>query len=159
MLTCSIWHDYCLIWRWAEIVYTTPAPVFGQEDAGVGRKFEVAKISSIVDLIEAGIEAESLRQKAIASNIANLETPGYRRIDVQFEQLLAGALNSSEDLDISELEPQLYRPNRTPLKANGNDVNLETEVGEMVKNTLRHKTYIRVLSKKYRQLELAIDTK
>jgi flagellar basal-body rod protein FlgB len=159
MLTWGIWHDYCLIWCWAEIVYTTPAPVFRQEDAGGRERIEVAKISSIVDLIEAGIEAESLRQKAIASNIANLETPGYRRIDVQFEQLLAGALNSSEDLDISELEPQLYRPNRTPLKANGNDVNLETEVGEMVKNTLRHKTYIRVLSKKYRQLELAIDTK
>lgn len=127
--------------------------------AGGWEQIEVAKTSSIVDLIEAGIEAESLRQKAIASNIANLETPGYRRIDVQFEQLLAGALNSSEDLDISELEPELYRPNRTPLKANGNDVNLETEVGEMVKNTLRHKTYIRVLTKKYRQLELAIDTK
>lgn len=119
----------------------------------------MARIGSIVDLIEAGIEAESLRQKAIASNIANLETPGYRRIDVQFEQLLAGALNSSGDLDVSELEPQLYRPNKTSVNANGNDVNLETEVGEMVKNTLRHKTYIRVLSKKYKQLELAIDTK
>lgn len=126
---------------------------------GVRSKIEVSKTSSIVGLIEAGIEAESLRQKAIASNIANLETPGYRRIDVQFEQLLAGALKSSEDLDISELEPQLYRPNKTSVNANGNDVNLETEVGEMVKNTLRHKTYIRVLSKKYRQLELAIDTK
>ncbi len=138
---------------------TCPHVFLAKTRAGVRSKIEVAKTSSIVDLIEAGIEAESLRQKAIASNIANLETPGYRRIDVQFEQLLAGALNSPGDLDISELEPQLYRPNKTSVNTNGNDVNLETEVGEMVKNTLRHKTYIRVLSKKYRQLELAIDTK
>ena len=128
--------------------------------AGGGwEQIQVAKTSGILDLIEAGIKAESLRQKAIASNIANLETPGYRRIDVQFEQSLAKALTSPGDLDISELEPQLYRPNKTSVNGNGNDVNLETEVGEMVKNTLRHKTYIRVLSKKYRQLELAIDTK
>jgi flagellar basal-body rod protein FlgB len=118
----------------------------------------VAKTSSTLALIEAGIKAESLRQKAIASNIANLETPGYRRIDVRFEQLLADTLNSKGVFDISELEPQLYRPNQTPVKANGNDVNLETEVGELVKNTLRHKTYIRVLNKKYKQLELAMNT-
>lgn len=118
----------------------------------------MAKTSSILDLIEAGIKAESLRQKAIATNIANLETPGYRRIDVQFERLLADTLNSKGVFDISELEPQLYRPNQTPIKANGNDVNLETEVGELVKNTLRHKTYIRVLNKKYKQLELAMST-
>jgi flagellar basal-body rod protein FlgB len=129
---------------------------------GAGEAWEqiqVAKTSGILDLIEAGIKAESLRQKAIAGNIANLETPGYRRIDVKFEQSLAKALNSPGKLDIGELEPQLYRPNKTPVKGNGNDVNLETEVGEMVKNTLRHKTYIRVLNKRYRQLELAIDTK
>lgn len=118
----------------------------------------MAKTSSTLALIEAGIKAESLRQKAIASNIANLETPGYRRIDVRFEQLLADTLNSKGVFDISELEPQLYRPNQTPVKANGNDVNLETEVGELVKNTLRHKTYIRVLNKKYKQLELAMNT-
>ena len=118
----------------------------------------MAKTSSTLALIEAGIKAESLRQKAIASNIANLETPGYRRIDVQFEQLLADTLNSKGVFDIGELEPQLYRPNQTPVKANGNDVNLETEVGELVKNTLRHKTYIRVLNKKYKQLELAMNT-
>lgn len=118
----------------------------------------MAKTSNILDLLEAGIKAESLRQKAIASNIANLQTPGYHRIDVQFERLLAKALNSPGEVDIGELEPQLYRPNQTPVNANGNDVNLETEVGEMVKNTLRHKTYIRALNKKYRQLELAINT-
>lgn len=119
----------------------------------------MSKTESIVDLIDAGIKAETLRQKAIANNIANLETPGYRRIDVKFEELLAKCLRSSKEFDISEIEAQIYQPKQTPVKSNGNDVNLEAEIGQMIKNTLRHKTYIRLLSKKYNQIELAIGVK
>ncbi len=119
----------------------------------------MSKISSIMDFLEAGIRAESLRQKAIANNIANLETPGYRRIDVEFKELLAKALDSSGEAELSQIEPKVYQPNTTPVNSNGNDVNLETEVGEMVKNTLRHKAYVRLLNKKYNQMELAINIK
>ena len=119
----------------------------------------MSKTNSIFDFLEAGIRAESLRQKAIANNIANLETSGYRRIDVKFEELLAKALNSSESVDLSELEPQIYQPLQTPVNSNGNDVSLESEVGQMVKNSLRYKAYIRLLNKKYRQMELAMDIK
>jgi len=119
----------------------------------------MSKTENIVDLIDAGIKAETLRQKAIANNIANLETPGYRRIDVKFEELLARCLRSSEEFDLSDVEAQIYQPKQTPVKSNGNDVNLEAEVGQMIKNTLRHKAYIRLLSKKYNQIELAMNVK
>jgi flagellar basal-body rod protein FlgB len=119
----------------------------------------MSKTDSIVDIVEAGLRAESLRQKAIANNIANLETPGYRRVDVKFEDLLAKCLDSSGKVDLSEVEPEIYRPKETPLKSNGNDVDLEAEVGHMIRNTLRHKAYVRLLNKKYQQIELAIATK
>ena len=119
----------------------------------------MSKMNSIVDIIEAGIRTESLRQKTIANNVANLETPGYRRLDVKFKELLAKALDCSGSVDLSEIEAQIYQPKNTAVKSNGNDVSLEVEVGEMVKNTLRHKAYIRLLQKKYRQLELAINVK
>lgn len=119
----------------------------------------MSKISSIVELLEAGIRAEGLRQKAIANNIANLETPGYRRIDVKFEELLAKALDSSGEVKLSEIEAEIYQPKQTPVKSNGNDVSLEVEVGEMVKNSLRHKAYIRLLNKMYKQIEMAMDTR
>jgi len=117
----------------------------------------VAKTSNITDLLDAGIRAESLRQKTIAGNIANLETPGYRRIDVKFEDLLAKALDASGTVDLKDIKPQIHQPKQTPVKANGNDVNLEAEVGEMVKNSLLHKIYIRLLNKKYSQMELAMN--
>ena len=119
----------------------------------------MSKTENIVDIINAGVKAETLRQKAIANNIANLETPGYRRIDVKFEELLARCLRSSGEFDLSEVEAEIYRPKNTPVKSNGNDVSLETEIGQMIKNTLRHKTYIRLLSKKYSQIDLAMNVK
>jgi flagellar basal body rod protein FlgB len=53
----------------------------------------------------------------------------------------------------------VYEVKETPVKPNGNDTSLEVEVGEMVKNSLRHKAYIRLLSNKYNQIELAIGTR
>ncbi|MHC4075683.1 MAG: flagellar basal body rod protein FlgB [Planctomycetota bacterium] len=119
----------------------------------------MSKVTNIVDIIEAGIKAESLRQKAIANNVANLETPEYRRVDVEFKELLAKALDSPGSIDLSEIEAQIYQPQNTTVKSNGNDVNLDVEVGEMVKNNLRYKAYVRLLQKKYQQIELAINVK
>lgn len=119
----------------------------------------MSRTNNIVDLIEAGVRAESLRQKAIANNVANLETPGYRRIDVRFEELLAKHMNSSGDVDLSKIEPEIYRPGQTPVKSNGNNVNFEAEVGQMIKNAIRHKTFVRLLNKKYNQIDLAIGPK
>lgn len=119
----------------------------------------MSKTSSITDLIEAGVRAENLRQKTIANNVANLETPEYRRFDVKFEELLAKSLDSSGSIDLSDIEPEIYQPKQTPVKLNGNDVDLETEVGQMIKNSLRHTAFIRLLNKKYKQIELAIDVK
>jgi flagellar basal-body rod protein FlgB len=114
--------------------------------------------NNIVDLIEAGIKAESLRQRAITSNIANLETPGYRRIDVKFEELLAKCVKSGDAVDLGKITPEIYRPEKTPVKSNGNDVNYETEVGQMIRNTIRHRAFVRLLAKKYNQIELAVGT-
>lgn len=118
---------------------------------------KMSKPESIAELLQAGIRAEGLRQKVIANNIANLQTPGYRRLDVKFRELLAKALASGGELKVSEIEPQVYEPRRTPVKSNGNDVNLEVEVGAMVKNSLRHKAYIRLLTKRYKQIEAAME--
>ncbi|MFC1652520.1 flagellar basal body rod protein FlgB [Planctomycetota bacterium] len=118
----------------------------------------MAKIGNIIDLLEAGAKAEGLRQQAIASNVANLETPGYRRSDIRFEQLLARALESPSGVDLDAIEPELHQPHQTAVKHNGNDVSLEEEIGAMVKNSLRHKTYMRLLAKKYAQIDRAITT-
>jgi len=127
----------------------------GKHRAEIG----MAEVHNIADLLEAGIRAEGLRQKAIANNIANLKTPGYRRFEVRFEELLAKALKDPTGGTLEEIEPQLYQPRKTPVNSIGNDVTMENEVGEMVKNNLRHETYVRLLRKKYSQIEAAMRTR
>lgn len=117
----------------------------------------MAETNNIMKVIEAGMKAETLRHRAIATNMANLQTPGYRAVDVRFEELLDKAMESSDPLDVSDLQSELFEPGTTPVQKNGNDVNLEVEVGKLVKNTLRQKAYIRLLQTKYRQMELAMN--
>jgi flagellar basal-body rod protein FlgB len=116
-----------------------------------------AKIQNIVGYLEAGIRAEGLRQKAIASNVANSQTPGYRRIDVRFADLVADAMER-DDTDPADVEGELFKPMQTPIDSNGNDVNLDGEIGDLVKNTLIQKTYMKLLGRKYRQIETAMNT-
>jgi flagellar basal-body rod protein FlgB len=115
------------------------------------------KVSNTANLLVAAIKAEALRQKTIADNIANLETPGYRRGEVKFEELLAKAMDSQGNVDVSKVEPIVHQPRNTPVKGNGNDVSLETEVGEMIKNSLRHETLVRLLHKKVKGLDAIIN--
>ncbi len=120
----------------------------------------MSKINEIFNVIGAGINAETQRQKTIANNVANLQTPGYRRLDVKFQDVLAKALESKDtNINLDEITPEVFQANETTVKSNGNDVNLEMEVGQMVKNSLRYKTFIRLLEKKYQQIDLAMDVK
>jgi len=111
----------------------------------------------IIGLLESGVKAESLRQTTIASNTANIETPGYRRLDINFEKLLAKAMRSPDTADIQDIESEVYQPLNTPIRSNDNDVILEAEIGEMIKNSLRHTTYVRLLQKKFAQIEAAMS--
>jgi len=117
----------------------------------------MAQSGNIVQLLEAGMRAERLRQQTIASNIANIETPGYRRLDVKFDELLEKAMKSSDPGAIDAIEPELYQPKNTEIRSNGNDVNLEAEVGNLVQNSLRYTAYVRLMQKRFTQVERAIS--
>ena len=117
----------------------------------------MSRTENIFDFLDAGIRAENLRQKTIANNIANHETPGYRRLDVKFEEILAKSLDEDGSVEANDLEPLLFSPKDSQVKENGNDVNMETEVGQLIDNSMKYKAYVRMLNKKYQQIESAID--
>ena len=116
----------------------------------------MAKTADIVELLEAGLRASALRSRVIANNIANLQTPGYRRQAVRFETFLAEQLSSGGRIDLSELAPEVFEPRTGRPDPTGNDVNFDAEFGEMIKNGAMYKTYLRLMARTYRQMELAI---
>ena len=110
----------------------------------------------LIGHLEAGLKGTTLRQALIANNLANLDTPGFRRSDARFESALAEAIADGKPVDLDDTESWIDVPGTTPVAANGNDVDLDMEVGEMVKNISVYKTYVRLLNRSYRQFDMAM---
>lgn len=102
----------------------------------------------------------SKRQQALSANIANLDTPGYRAKDYNFEQELATIdLSATSSKHIAPLDEtnhsQLYEVD-TKMKLNGNNVDLEREMKEITKNALQYITLVQYLNQKIKTLRTAI---
>ena len=108
------------------------------------------------------LDAVALRQDAIASNIANLETPGYRRVDVSpsFKSELARACSSGDPQQIASLHPTITAdPNAVPNSRDGNTVNFEYEMMQLNQNMLAHALETQLVTNSILKLKLAITGK
>jgi flagellar basal-body rod protein FlgB len=108
------------------------------------------------------LDASALRQDAIAANLANLETPGYHRVDVDssFATKLkasfeAGTLNSPAGA--SALNP-LLTEDRTAraVRTDGNNVEMEHELLAMNRNSVEYSYLTDVVTHNIKQLRMAI---
>ena len=103
----------------------------------------------------------SKRQQALAANVANLDTPGYRAKDYSFEaQLTSLTLASTSDNHIApegDASPARMYEVGTREKPNGNNVDIEREMTEITKNGLQYITLVQYLNQKIRTLRSAIS--
>jgi flagellar basal-body rod protein FlgB len=108
------------------------------------------------------LDGVALRQEALASNIANLETPGYKRVDLSpsFSEQLSRACAAGDGGQISSLNPQMaVDTTATASSPDGNNVNLESELIKMNQNTLAHALETQLISGQLMKLKLAITGK
>ena len=108
------------------------------------------------------LDAVALRQEAINNNLANLETPGYKRVDLapSFEQELQKASSANNAQQISSLTPTLAQD--TTAKASskdGNTVQLEQELMRMNQNAVTHSLETQMVSNLLAKMRLAITGK
>jgi len=105
------------------------------------------------------LDAAVLRHQAIASNLANLETPNYKRIDISpdFEARLQKAVGSGDVSNIFRVRPQI-EVDRTavPDALNGNTVKMEDELLHLQRNTLTHTFALQVLGRSLNKIKSAI---
>jgi flagellar basal-body rod protein FlgB len=95
----------------------------------------------------------SARQTAIANNIANVETPGFRARKVKFEEALQGAVaRGRSPLGVIPSEQTSLEPTRL----NGNNVNLDEETLSHIDTTMRYQLTLRAIDSKYGLLRDAI---
>ncbi len=108
------------------------------------------------------LDVSVLRHQAISSNLANLETPNYKRIDVapSFEAELKHAVASNNSAEVSRLAPSLAE-DKTAIsgRSDGNTVQLETEMLKLNENTGENTLETQLVSSSLAQLRLAITGK
>ena len=106
------------------------------------------------------LDATALRQEAIATNIANAETPGFRRLDVSGDfaqqlkaQLATGGLTSAP----GTLRPQIVEDaTARSMRPDGNSVEIEHELLAMNRNAVEFDYLSEVVSSNLKQLRMAI---
>ncbi|MBC8094495.1 MAG: flagellar basal body rod protein FlgB [Akkermansiaceae bacterium] len=108
------------------------------------------------------LDAVALRHQAIASNIANLETPGYRRVDLapSFTAELQRACAARDPQQLAGLKPTLaIDTNALPNSKDGNTVNFESEMMQLNQNTVTHALETQLISGALMRLRMAITGK
>jgi len=106
------------------------------------------------------LDASVVRQEAIASNIANADTPGYRRLDLagDFATQLRSRLESGQTAAAKALTPAIAEdPNARSLRPDGNSVEIEHELLEMNRNSFEYDFLTEIVSRNIKQMRLAIS--
>jgi len=106
------------------------------------------------------LDAMGLRHRVIAENIANVETPGYTRSDVTFEEQLKAIMESgdteSASAKLRKLSAEVNADWLSPARANGNNVSIDKEMADMVKNSLQYEALVQLVNLKGGMLRSAI---
>jgi flagellar basal-body rod protein FlgB len=118
--------------------------------------------------VEKMLDVTMRRQEAISSNLANLDTPGYKAKDVVFQQELASSSNQlalasthSGHITLSSGSSTANSPvqlvdSDAPEKPNGNNVDLDHQMMEMNKNGMQYVMLIQNLGSTIKTLRAAI---
>ncbi len=106
------------------------------------------------------LDASVVRQEAIASNIANTETPGYRRIDLapDFATQLRSRLEAGKTAELASMSPALAEDvTARSVRPDGNTVEIERELLEMNRNSVEFDYLAEIVSRNIKQLKIAIS--
>lgn len=104
------------------------------------------------------MEVAQQRQQVITHNLANANTPGYIRQDLDFARELAALVKTGSAEDIAALRPQLVEDrSRPPSRLDGNNIEAAGEMGEMMQNGLQYDLMARAFSTRSSILRMAID--
>jgi flagellar basal-body rod protein FlgB len=124
--------------------------------------------------LTAAMRGGTMRQTALAQNIANADTPGYKRIDVNFEGALAQALEtdrealaaardiarptgfSARERALDQVRPEIVRDGTTTVRVDGSNVDPDNEMSELAANQLAYNTVTALLDARFTQMRSVI---
>lgn len=122
-----------------------------------------SNVFDYINVLDKAADASALRNEIISNNIANNDTPGYKRQDVSFEKELDRALGYSryETMDAKvanvksgELDARIYTDAAGySYRLDGNNVDMDTENAYLAENQIKYDALIESLSVEFKNLQ------
>jgi flagellar basal-body rod protein FlgB len=111
----------------------------------------------LLDGVSHALDLYQARNRVLAENVANAETPGYRARDLEFSAALASAFGeASESPAAPPPTPEVVVDTKAAVKMDGNSVDVDTQMAKMSENALKMVALSQIIARKYAGLRSAI---
>jgi flagellar basal-body rod protein FlgB len=120
------------------------------------------KSFSQIDVFKKALNVSWLQNKATSNNIANVDTPGYKKEVVKFDSVLNDAVDlvktNKNHISLNNSEPRIEKVTNTSFRKDDNNVDIDVEMAELSKNQLKFNIITSQLNSKLSRLRKAIDS-
>jgi len=124
-----------------------------------------------MDVLQRGLSANWMRNAVIRNNIANVETPGFKASDLEFETLFRRAIEEGGFVgtrthhrhieigsgNLNNIKPRLYQRRDLSMRMDGNNVDIERENVKLAQTQIQYNTIMEKLNSEIRRLRMAIS--
>lgn len=127
------------------------------------------QINNNINILNKALDGAWLKDKAINHNISNVNTPNYKRLNVNFQDRLKEAINKKENKlvkthskhlpmsnKLHELDPKIEIDKNYSYRFDNNNVNIDTESAELAKNTIMYNALIDQTVKEFDRIKNVI---
>ncbi|HEY6489212.1 MAG: flagellar basal body rod protein FlgB [Terracidiphilus sp.] len=108
----------------------------------------------IMQLLQGYLQVTSDRQQVVASNIANVDTPGFHARDINFQSAMQQAMN--DETTGQQLQPASVEVEGLPERPDGNDVNIDRESMLLSETQLQYQMGVQLVKAEFHRLLTAI---
>lgn len=113
-----------------------------------------------INLLGKMLDVSATKHKVIANNIANINTPGYKKMEVSFAEQLEKVIKDTSANKYDTFQPKVVvskEGTNETARNDGNNVDMDKEVSSLMKNTLSYNIYTQLLAKKIELVKSAIE--
>lgn len=119
-----------------------------------------------INVLDKAADASWTRESLITNNIANVNTPDYKRRDLNFESVLNEQLGSCKHesldakmrtVDLGQLNPMIYTDHSSlSYRLDGNNVDIDTEEAELASEQIKYQALTTSISKEFSRMKSVI---
>lgn len=118
-----------------------------------------------INVLNKAADASWLRNEIIANNLANINTPNFKRSDVDFESILRKQLKGSQPLDrkvanvnIQNLKPVVYKDHANlSYRLDGNNVDIDIESANLAENQIKYNAIVDSISHEFNRIKTVLN--